>query len=59
MKCDLDRTDMKKWIKMTKIACIGNVAPDALPGSATLVRVLDRWLNDCIVKSTAIKWGYS
>ena len=22
-----------------------NVAPDALPGSARLVRVLDRWLN--------------
>ena len=25
-----------------------NVAPDALPGSKRLVRVLDRWLNDCI-----------
>ena len=25
-----------------------NVPPDALPGSATFVRVLDRWLNDCI-----------
>ena len=24
-----------------------NVAPDALPGSARLVRVLDRWPNDC------------
>ena len=24
-----------------------NVAPDALPGSARLVRVLDRWRNDC------------
>ena len=24
-----------------------NVPPDALPGSAMLVRVLDRWLNDC------------
>ena len=24
-----------------------NVAPDALPGSATFVRVLDRWFNDC------------
>ena len=24
-----------------------NVAPDALPGSATFVRVLDRWRNDC------------
>ena len=24
-----------------------NVPPDALPGSATLVRVLDCWLNDC------------
>ena len=23
-----------------------NVAPDALPGSARLVRVLDRWPND-------------
>ena len=23
-----------------------NVAPDALPASARLVRVLDRWLND-------------
>ena len=26
-----------------------NVPPDALPGSATLVRVLDRWLNDWYV----------
>ena len=26
-----------------------NVPPDALPGSATFVRVLDRWLNDCMV----------
>ena len=25
-----------------------NVAPDALPGSATFVRILDRWRNDCI-----------
>ena len=24
-----------------------NVAPDALPVSARLVRVLDRWPNDC------------
>ena len=24
-----------------------NVPPDALPGSATYVRVLDRWLMDC------------
>ena len=24
-----------------------NVALDALPGSATFVRVLDRWCNDC------------
>ena len=24
-----------------------NVPPDALPGSATFVRVLNRWLNDC------------
>ena len=23
-----------------------NVPPDALPGSTTFVRVLDRWLND-------------
>ena len=26
-----------------------NVPPDALPGSATLVRVLDCWLNDWYV----------
>ena len=26
-----------------------NVPPDALPGSATLVRVLDRWLNNWVV----------
>ena len=25
-----------------------NVAPDALPGSARLVHVLDRWLNNCL-----------
>ena len=24
-----------------------NVSPDALPGSVRLIRVLDRWLNDC------------
>ena len=24
-----------------------NVAPDALPGSAMFVRILDRWLDDC------------
>ena len=24
-----------------------NVAPDALPGSATFVRVMDRWFSDC------------
>ena len=28
-----------------------NVPPDALPGSATFVLVLDRWLNDCIFLS--------
>ena len=27
-----------------------NVALDALPVSATFVRVLDRWLNDCMGK---------
>ena len=27
-----------------------NVAPDALPVSARLVRILDRWLNDCNVQ---------
>jgi hypothetical protein len=26
-----------------------NVPPGALPGSATFVRVLDRWLNDWLV----------
>ena len=25
-----------------------NVPPDVLPGSAMFVRVLDRWLNDCL-----------
>ena len=28
-----------------------NVAPDALYVSATLVRVLDRWPNDCTFKA--------
>ena len=27
-----------------------NVALDALPGSATFVRVLDRWHNGCITR---------
>ena len=26
-----------------------NVAPDALPGSARLIRILDHWLNDCMI----------
>ena len=24
-----------------------NVTPDALPGSVSIVRILDCWLNDC------------
>ena len=36
MKDGLDGTDTKIQIKMAKISCIGNVAPDALPGSATI-----------------------
>ena len=31
-----------------------NVVPDALPGSATYVRILDRWLNDCTEYFTSI-----
>ena len=33
-----------------------NVAPDALPGSARLVRVLDRWLNDCFTLKFPDLW---
>ena len=32
-----------------------NVPPDALPGSATLVRVLDRWLNDCVIEQSTLQ----
>ena len=32
-----------------------NVAPDALPGSATFVHVLDRWLNDCLILVSIMK----
>ena len=35
-----------------------NVPPDALPGSATLVRVLDRWLNDCRAYQPCIKLNF-
>ena len=48
MKDDLDRTGKKIDFKKNGKNCMHwNVPPDALPGSATLVRVLDRWLNDC------------
>ena len=43
MKYGLDITSKK----IVKNCMHWNVPPDALPGSATLVRVLDRWLNDC------------
>ena len=36
VKDDLDRTDMKKEIKTAKNCLHWNVAPDALPGSATI-----------------------
>ena len=39
MKNDLDR-------KIDKNGKNWNVDPDALPGSARLVRILDRWNND-------------
>ena len=32
-----------------------NVALDALPGSARLVRVLDRWHNDCVLDFCLLK----
>ena len=32
-----------------------NVAQDALPGSATFVRVLDHWRNDCTFSSISPK----
>ena len=50
MKYDLDRTSMKKIDKNSKSCMHWNVALDALPVSARLVRVLDRWLNDCRVE---------
>ena len=37
----------EKSIKTAKNCMYWNVALDALPGSARLVRVLDRWSNDC------------
>ena len=45
MKDGLDRTGMKKKIKTAKNCMHWNVA---LPGSARLVHVLDRWPNDCM-----------
>ena len=34
--------------KLAPMNCMHwNVAPNALPGSARLVHVLDRWLNNC------------
>ena len=45
VKDDLDRSCMKKWIKTAKISMLWNVPPDVLPGSATVVYVLDRLLN--------------
>ena len=45
VKDSLDRTGMKKQIKQQQFTHL-NVAPDALPGSARLVHVLDHWLND-------------
>ena len=47
MKHDLDRTGMKKD-KNGKNCMHWNVAPDALCGSVSIVRILDRWLNDCV-----------
>ena len=47
MKDGLDRTGMKKQIKNGKNCMHWIVQPDVLPGSATFVRVSDRWLNDC------------
>ena len=36
---------MDSHVKTGKNCMLLNVAPDALPGSATFVRVLDHWLN--------------
>ena len=47
MKDGLDRTGKKNRLKNGKNFIHWNVPPDALPGSATFVCVLDRWLNDC------------
>ena len=47
MEDDFYRTCRKQWNKKAKFLCTG-VAPDALSGSATYVRVLDRWLMDYI-----------
>ena len=49
MKNGLDRTGKKNRLKNGKNCMHWNVPPDALPGSATLVRILDRWLMDCIL----------
>ena len=47
MKDGLDRTGIFEKIDINSKNCMHrNVALDALPGSATLVRVLDHWLND-------------
>jgi hypothetical protein len=55
VKDGLNRTGKKKKKKMATIACMQwSVLPDALPGSTTLVRVLDRWLNDCVSNAPAV-----
>ena len=48
MKDDLDRTGMKKKDKSGQNLQLWNVPPDVLPGSATVVYVLDRLLNGCL-----------
>ena len=54
MKYDLDRTGMKKIDKNGKNCMHWNVAPDALPGSVNLVRVLDRWLGTSTICCIAL-----
>ena len=48
MKDGLHSTGKKNRKKTGKNCMHWNVAPDALPGSARLVRVLDHWRNDCL-----------
>ena len=49
---------IQSYIKMAKNCMHWNVAPDARPGSAMLVHVMDRWLNNCNPQHVCHMQGY-